>query len=170
MVSYKLDTTNDLLTSRAGFGHLGSQPQIQAAWARCISGNEIVADADGLPILDKQLFLLATRLPEGRAGVKPFRFILNYSSATACNMFLMLYPKAVLAQVLADDPGIMRAIWIFLTEIDPEELPGHGRVYGDGLHKPEPKELRGFPATDLIERLSNMELLHRQLNLLDTAA
>jgi len=106
----------------------------------------------------------------GRAGAKPFRFILNHSAATACNVFLLLYPKQILARAAAEHPEIMHTVWQFLNEIDSDELLGHGRVYGGGLHKLEPKELRGFPAMALIERLPRIEPLQKQLDLLSDAA
>jgi predicted RNA methylase len=192
--------------------------------SRHIPENEIMADQDGLPDLDKPLFLLDTRLSEdeiaakypalkayldtgkmgeksvssrylcqarrpwygqekrpaapiictymgrGRAGAKPFRFILNHSEATACNVFLMLYPKPVLTRAAAKHPDIMRTVWTFLNDIETDELLGYGRVYGGGLHKLEPKELRGFPAMDLIARLPKIEPLQKQLDLLDKVA
>lgn len=175
--------------------------------SRHIPEDEIAADAGGAPLLEKQLFLLDTVMPEdeieerfpnlksyldtgkggekpvsdrylcrsrkpwyaqenrppapiictymgrNRKGGKPFRFILNNSKATACNVFLMLYPKPILAQLSETHPDIYRTAWQFLNEIDPDELLGHGRVYGGGLHKLEPKELRGFPADGLLTRL-----------------
>ena len=191
--------------------------------SRHIPDDEIKADKNGLPLLEKQLFLLDTRLPEeeiaqrfpalkayldtgrkgdkpvsdrylcrsrkpwyvqenrpaapiictymgrSRKGAKPFRFILNHSRATACNVFLMLYPKRFLALAAEKNPAIMRTVWKFLNEIDPDELLGHGRVYGGGLHKLEPKELRGFPAEDLVARLPEIEPLHQQLGLFEKA-
>lgn len=191
--------------------------------SRYLPEDEIKADAEGLPLIDKQLFLLDTRLPEdeiardypalaaylatgkkgekavadrylcrsrklwyaqenrpaapiictymgrSRAGGKPFRFILNRSNATACNTYLLLYPKPFLALAAEKNPEIMRAAWEFLNEIDPDELIGHGRVYGGGLHKLEPKELRGFPAEDLIARLSEIKPLRQQLGLFEKA-
>jgi len=181
--------------------------------SRHIPEDEIMADRDGLPLLDKPLFLLDTRLPEdeiaahfpalkayldtgvkgekpvctrylcksrrpwyaqekrpaapiictymgrGKAGRTPFRFILNHSAATACNVFLLMYPKEILASAIIENPEIMRTIWVFLNEIDTDELLSHGRVYGGGLHKLEPGELQGFPATDLIEHLPRIEAL-----------
>ncbi|MDT8858207.1 Eco57I restriction-modification methylase domain-containing protein [Paracoccaceae bacterium Fryx2] len=175
--------------------------------SRHIPQNEILADEDGLPLLEKQLFLLDTDLPEddisrlypdlkayldsgkkgekpaaegylcrsrkswysqerrpaapiictymgrGRPGKKPFRFILNHSNATACNVFLMLYPKPILLAEVVKRPDIIRIAWDFLNSINSEELLGHGRVYGGGLHKLEPMELRGFPAQDLMSLL-----------------
>lgn len=189
--------------------------------SRYLPEDEIKADEEGLPMIDKQLFLLDIRLPEdeiaqnypalaaylatgkkgekavadrylcrsrkpwyaqenrpaapiictymgrSRAGGKPFRFILNASLATACNTYLLLYPKPFLAHAAEKSPAIMRAAWEFLNEIDPDELLEHGRVYGGGLHKLEPKELRGFPAEALIARLSEIKPLHQQLALIE---
>ena len=56
--------------------------------------------------------------------------------------------------------------WKFLNEIEPAELLDHGRVYGGGLHKLEPRELSGFPAKGLIARLPETMPYSRQLNLL----
>jgi len=191
--------------------------------SRYLPEDEIKANAEGFPKIDKQLFLLDTRLPEdeiaqnypalaaylatgkkgeksvadrylcrsrkpwyaqenrpaapiictymgrSRAGGKPFRFILNQSDATACNTYLMLYPKPFLARAATQNPEIMRAAWEFLNEIDSDELLGHGRVYGGGLHKLEPKELRGFPAEDLIARLPEIKPLYQQLGLFEKA-
>jgi hypothetical protein len=190
--------------------------------SRHIPEDEIMADLDGLPILDKPLFLLDTRLPEdeiaarypalqayldtgkggekavsnrylckarrpwygqekrpaapiictymgrGRAGAKPFRFILNHSKA--CNVFLMLYPKPIFTRATTEHPDIMRAVWTFLNDIDTDELLGYGRVYGGGLHKLEPKELRGFPAMDLVKLLPSIESLQNQLDFHNRAA
>lgn len=178
---------------------------------RYIPTDEIEADIDGNPIVDKQLFLLDTRLPEeeirerypnlksyldtghhadkavsnrylcrsrrpwysqenrppapivctymgrGREGKRPFRFILNHSQATACNVFLMIYPRPQIQKVIRENPEIIRAIWKFLNAVDPEKLIDHGRVYGGGLHKLEPKELRGFPADNLISKIPELE-------------
>lgn len=175
--------------------------------SRYIPDNEITADKNGLPQIEKQLFLLNTRLPEagiadrypelmvylhtGRTGdkpvadrylcrnrkiwylqenrpaapivctymgrtrdnIKPFRFILNHSDATASNVFLMMYPKGILAESIAKNNKVLRLVWEFLNSIDPDELVGHGRIYGGGLHKLEPKELRGFPALELLEHI-----------------
>lgn len=191
--------------------------------SRYIPEDEIKADENGLPLIDKQLFLLDTRLSESdiereypalaaylatgksgekavadrslcrarkpwyaqenrpaapiictymgrrREGGKPFRFMLNHSHATACNTYLLLYPKPFLARAAEESAEVMRSVWEFLNEIEPDELLGHGRVYGGGLHKLEPKELRGFPAEDLISRLPEIKPLHKQLGLFEKA-
>ena len=70
----------------------------------------------------------------------------------------------------AERPDIMRTVWTVLNDIETDELLGHGRVYGGGLHKLEPKELRGFPAMELIARLPKIERLQKQLKFLNCAA
>jgi len=64
----------------------------------------------------------------------------------------------------------MRAVWTFLNDIETDELQRHGHVYGGGLHKLEPKQLRGSPAMDLIASLPRIEPLQKKLDLLDHVA
>jgi hypothetical protein len=71
----------------------------------------------------------------------PFRFILNYSEATAPNVYLLLYPNPTLAMQLKNDDQLLRSIWQALRQITPDDLIAEGRVYGGGLHKIEPNEL-----------------------------
>jgi hypothetical protein len=80
---------------------------------------------------------------------RPIRFILNRSQATAANVYLMLYPKPVLARALARDKDNALKVWTILNEIDLRSLLGEGRVYGGGLYKMEPRELANVPADDL---------------------
>ena len=94
--------------------------------------------------------IVCTYMGRSRNGARPFRFILNHSAATACNVFLMLYPRPKLAQLAGADPEILRTVWNFLNGIAPEDLLDLGRVYGGGLHKLEPKELRGLPVAELV--------------------
>lgn len=94
---------------------------------------------------------------KGKNG-RPFRFILNNSRATACNTYLMMYPKSAISALLETEPEAIREIWKFLNGIETDELTGYGRVYGGGLHKLEPKELRGFPAATLAERLPELSV------------
>jgi len=63
---------------------------------------------------------------------------------------LLLYPKATLARMLHDRPGLLRAVWAALNEIPWDALLDVGRVYGGGLHKMEPKELAEAPADTLL--------------------
>lgn len=90
----------------------------------------------------------------GRKNTKsgrPFRFILNQSSATIANVYLALYPKPALEKMLAKNPSLLRSIWEMLNRITPEQLLGEGRVYGGGLHKLEPNELANVDATKILE-------------------
>ncbi len=165
---------------------------------RYLESDIIEADVDGVPKIERQLFMLDCRLPEsevearyptlaaylktGRDTVgetylcsrrspwyaqenrppapfvctymgrnmkkraKPFRFILNWSRATAANVYLLLYPKPVMTRALASDPTLGQKVWEFLNAIDATTLLGEGRVYGGGLYKLEPKELANVPA------------------------
>jgi hypothetical protein len=176
---------------------------------RYLPRNEVRADADGNPVLERQVFLLDCRLPEaevqtrhpslwayleegrkqgvkerylckhrspwyaqehrpptlflctylGRINVKTgrsFRFILNHSQATAANVYLLLYPKAELAQALQAQPKLALKIWQALNQVSQEAVLGEGRVYGGGLHKLEPSELENIPA-DAIGELLGVE-------------
>src|SRR5438093_1778723 len=106
----------------------------------------------------------------GRQTLKnesPFRFILNHSKATAANVYLMLYPKPILAASLSDNPELYRAVWKALSSITAEMLMGEGRIYGGGLHKLEPKELANVPADAVLKVLPDGRQfrMHRQLEL-----
>ena len=65
----------------------------------------------------------------------------------------MLYPKALLARALENDPALKTRIWEMLNGIDPKAMLGEGRVYGGGLHKLEPRELGNVPAASIAEML-----------------
>lgn len=95
--------------------------------------------------------IICTYMGRDRKGRRPFRFILNHSEATACNGYLMLYPKPSVKKISEQDPDIMRKIWEYLNNLDITALLSQGRVYGGGLHKLEPKELRGLPVENLLD-------------------
>lgn len=76
-----------------------------------------------------------------RKSGEPFRFILNRSRATVPNVYLMLYPKPILAHALQASPDLYDDILRALNRTTPESLIAGGRVYGGGLHKLEPNEL-----------------------------
>lgn len=97
--------------------------------------------------------VIVTYMGRGRNGSVPFRFFWNQSDATATNVFLLLIPKGALAELLRETPEMARVIRDFLADTDPGELLGHGRVYGGGLHKLEPRELGRLDASALCERL-----------------
>jgi hypothetical protein len=172
--------------------------------SRYLLEDEIFADEQGNPALDRKLFLLTCKLqPEelrisypyvwsylqlgvdagipkrylckhrslwylqevrsptpflctymGRSqskSSKPFRFILNHSKAIAPNVYLMMYPKQKLADILSSHPKQLKVVWQALNSIPTQSLVHEGRVYGDGLHKLEPRELANAPVDIVLE-------------------
>lgn len=162
--------------------------------SRYLLEDEVFADEQGNPILDRKLFLLTCKLQPEELGIsypsvwnylqrgidagipkrylckhrslwylqeardhttflctymgrsqskssKPFRFILNHSKAIASNVYLMMYPKPKLAAILSSHHEQLKVVWQALNSIPMQNLVHEGRVYGDGLHKLEPKEL-----------------------------
>lgn len=175
---------------------------------RHLPEDEILADGQGNPSFERQLFLLTCKLPPEElcvnhpsvwsylqqgvdAGIperylckhrslwylqetrqptqflctymgryqskhgKPFRFLLNHSKAIAPNVYLMMYPRQELATLLAANPKLLKLVWKALNSIPMQSLVYEGRVYGDGLHKLEPRELANAPADILLEVLEN---------------
>ena len=86
-----------------------------------------------------------------REGSLPFRFILNYSQATAANVYLMLYPQRHVTMRLERVAGLREEVWDVLRTISPQAMLGEGRVYGGGLHKLEPQELGNVPTAKLAQ-------------------
>lgn len=82
---------------------------------------------------------------------RAYRFILNKSRATATNVYLMLYPKPYLQDLLNVDDKLLEEIWHELNRIPLNDLLKEGRVYGGGLYKIEPKELRRVQCKGLVE-------------------
>lgn len=105
----------------------------------------------------------------GRGDTKrgrPFRFILNQSSATAANVYLMMYPTPLLATAMEEDGRLMRRIWSVLNELTSEQLLGEGRVYGGGLHKLEPRELGNVQVPQISDLLEKGKRPMKQVDLL----
>lgn len=98
---------------------------------------------------------------------KPFRFILNCSKATAANVYLLLYPKPILARALEADSTLARKVWEILDAIEPADLLDESRVYGGGLHKLEPKELANVNVDNLGKLLATNPQKTLQLGLFD---
>ncbi len=96
---------------------------------------------------------LCTYMGRGINGGKPFRFFWNRSRATAPNVYLMLYPRDEFRNFLERNPAQEEAVFQFLQGVELRDLVKHGRVYGGGLHKLEPKELGRIPAQQLLDRI-----------------
>lgn len=75
-------------------------------------------------------------------GERAIRFINNKSNAVATNSYLMLYPKKKLIDRLCDAPNLLDEIWEYLNAMDVDHINAEGRIYGGGLKKIEPKELK----------------------------
>lgn len=52
----------------------------------------------------------------------PFRFISNHTSAIATNSYLMLYPKTVLQEAIAQTPNMLHEVWNALSNITANDL------------------------------------------------
>lgn len=105
---------------------------------------------------------LCTYMGRSRNGKHPFRFIWNRSTATAHNVYLMLYPKGPLLRVLQEHPELHSQVFDALKQITPAQLQSEGRVYGGGLHKVEPKELAQIPAAPLLESIGSQLQIEQQ--------
>lgn len=96
---------------------------------------------------------LCTYMGRGANGGKPFRFFWNRSRATAPNVYLMVYPRDEFQTFLEGNPAFEEVVFQFLQGVDRRDLVKHGRVYGGGLHKLEPRELGRIPAQQLLDRI-----------------
>jgi len=85
--------------------------------------------------------LLCTYLSRSDKNGRPFRFIRNESTATATNVYLLLYPKPALSALLGKNLVNLDELWESLNATSLSAMLDEGRVYGGGLHKLEPKEL-----------------------------
>ncbi len=61
--------------------------------------------------------------------------------------------------MLKDKPELVRLIWQNLNNISSTTLVEEGRVYGDGLHKLEPKELSNVPIDNFAAILPGAHLV-----------
>jgi hypothetical protein len=104
----------------------------------------------------------------GNTKRKPYRFVFNKSQATATNVYLMLYPKPSLQELLNRSPSLLEEIWIVLNRIPLDNLLKEGRVYGGGLYKIEPKELRHVPSDELLQLTSRRQEAESHAKILES--
>ena len=90
-----------------------------------------------------------------RSTNNPIRFILNHSRATATNSYYLLYPRPDLQVLLDTKNDAVRLVWSALNAIPIASLIAHGRRYGGGMVKIEPRELENmliYGVSDLMLR------------------
>ena len=102
-------------------------------------------------VLHQLMFLCSYMGRKSSEHTAPFRFILNHTKAIVTNSYLMLYPKVVLQEAIAQTPDMLHEVWNALHNITANDLESEGRVYGGGLKKIEPKELANVKCPRLAE-------------------
>lgn len=85
----------------------------------------------------------------------PIKFILNQANVIATNSYLCLYIRDEYKH--NNNDNIYKAIWLILSSIPKDVLIAHGRTYGGGLLKWEPKELESIPCPDLSKYLNSVQ-------------
>jgi adenine-specific DNA-methyltransferase len=96
--------------------------------------------------------IICTYMARRKKDGSCFRFIRNYSQATAFNVYLLLYPKDEVASAMRADPEILDGVFQYLKTA--QRIEQEGRVYGGGLHKLEPKELGNLELPkELVEKV-----------------
>jgi len=114
--------------------------------------------------------MLCTYMGRPRNGSKPFRFILNESEAIATNVYLLMYPRPFLASLFEDDDSLQKTVWEFFNSLSTRTLLDAGRVYGGGLHKLEPRELKSMSVDSLLTNTPKLKELTKQTGLFTRAA
>lgn len=92
-------------------------------------------------------WFLCTYIARSKKDGRTQRFLFNRSRAIAANTYLMLYPRAPLAEWIGNEVERARTVWEQLSRIQADEFTAEGRVYGGGMHKVEPRELANIPCT-----------------------
>ena len=100
---------------------------------------------------------LCTYMGRGEDKKRPFRFIENRSRSIATNMFLMMYPLPPMQRYLDRSLRHRSIVHEALLSLTSEDLKRAGRVYGGGLHKVEPSELKAMPIERLLPMMPGFE-------------
>lgn len=85
----------------------------------------------------------------------PIKFILNSAGVVPTNSYLCLYLKDEYIHNITNQT--YKDIWEVLSSIPKEVLIAHGRTYGGGLLKWEPKELESTPCPELSKYLKSVQ-------------
>lgn len=86
----------------------------------------------------------------------PIKFILNHADVIATNSYLCLYLKDEYKHSI--NAETYKTLWSVLSSIPKPVLMAHGRIYGGGLLKWEPKELESIPCPELSKYLMPSQL------------
>jgi hypothetical protein len=97
---------------------------------------------------------LCTYMGRKRNDGRTFRFFWNRSSATAANTYLLMYPVGPLKAWISASPEVGLRVLSLLNNLEPGRFAEHGRVYGGGLFKMEPRELGRVDATTMVDDLN----------------
>jgi adenine-specific DNA-methyltransferase len=97
---------------------------------------------------------LCTYMGRTKDDGKTFRFFWNRSDATAANTYLLMYPVGQLKDAISANPELGLRVLSLLNDLHPAGFIEHGRVYGGGLFKMEPRELGRVDATPIVEDLN----------------
>lgn len=88
---------------------------------------------------------------------KPFNIYLNLSQAIVTNNYLMMYPKGKLKEIIEKYSESSLELLKILNSVHQNSYDIHGREYGGGLKKIEPKEFKNIPVegiNDFIKKYS----------------
>jgi len=127
---------------------------------RYLVENEILADADGYPLLDRQLFLLDTKLPEETIKERYpalYAYLEKGKVDSVHERYLCRNRTPWYSQENRPSAPIV-CTYLGRSNTKSEQLLGESRVYGGGLHKLEPNELANVDALQIAELVPDFKL------------